>query len=218
VLWRISRAAELAADLLGVPEHQHKEFVEGVVTLVELANLGTGKNTDARLLAAAKAVRAAHGAVAKLTTRQKHLLRFRLRNRFHRLSSGVQDDNLVLALMSAMDAELGDWIGRSPHAPSGKRGKPRGAKAQWKMHAFVVQLWVHACQRGMKVTLSNSGGQAAGTIVALLNVLKQVLPERFFPGILNYSFLRGVQKSLPSDLAEVEPLDFDEVDVSVYSE
>jgi hypothetical protein len=64
------------------------------------------------------------------------------------------------------------------------------------MHDFVLRLWGVSRIHG-SVTLSNRGGQAGGSIVEMLSILKPMLPKRFFPGILNYSFLRKVQKSLP---------------------
>ena len=67
------------------------------------------------------------------------------------------------------------------------------------MHVFVGRLWDSSQYFG-NVTLSNTGGQAGGSIVELLNALKPMLPKAFFPGILNYSFLRKVQKSLPAEL------------------
>jgi hypothetical protein len=108
-------------------------------------------------------------------------------------------NNLVLAVIGAMDTTFGGAVGRAPHAPSSKRGKPRGAKSNWVMHDFALKLWLVCESYGdVPITLSNSGGQAEGTIVALLNVLKPVLPERFFPDILKHSFLREVQKVVPA--------------------
>ena len=65
------------------------------------------------------------------------------------------------------------------------------------MHDFVLSLWKLGRHCGGNVALSNTGGQADGSIVALLDVLKPMLPKSFFPGVLSYSFLRKVQKSLP---------------------
>ena len=111
------------------------------------------------------------------------------------------EDNLVALLIEALDAAFGEMIDRSPHIVSGKKGKPSGAKTQWAMHRFVLRLWDFSRLYG-DVTLSNRGREAHGTIVEILNVLKPMLPKRFFPGILNYSFLRKVQQSLPPDPLE----------------
>jgi hypothetical protein len=206
---RLCKAADLAADLLVVSARHREEFVENIYILVSTVNIRIKlvENRDARFLAAAKAVRAAHGALAKLPPQQRRLLRMSLTDegRFHWrrfpwlpvfLSFKV-GDSLVLDLIDVMDDAFGDLIGRSPHAPSGKRGKPGGAKAQWVMHNFVGNLWLAGNRFGGDVTLSNLGGQAKGSIVEMLVILKPMLPKQFFPGILSYSFLRKVQKSLP---------------------
>jgi hypothetical protein len=206
---RICTAAGFAADLLAVNDRE--EFVEGIYLIVSEANRRSVENADAGLLAAAAAVRVAHRAVAKLTTRQKLQLWVALAHskghsdwgpfkQFNWMLLGrlpeVAPDSLVPSLIDAIDKAFGYLIGRSPHTPSVKKGKPRGAKAQWVIHAFVANLWA-LC--GPNVTLSEckSGGEAAGTIVALLGILKPVLPKQFFPRILNHSFLRKVQKSMP---------------------
>jgi hypothetical protein len=217
------------ADIAGVPGPHRERFIGYVwyyvyATCIE-SRSRSRPNADA-LLPAAKAVRAARGAVAKLTPQQRgalgvilkdlredltpntnvsealyhHILELPPRNTPHEM-----ENNLVLALLDEMDAAFGILIGRNPHAPSGKRGKPDGAKAQWAMHYFVVQLWEFSSVYG-DVTLSNSGGQAKGSIVEMLDILKPMLPNQFFPGVLNYSFLRNVQKSLPPYVAKLKRL------------
>ena len=108
------------------------------------------------------------------------------------------EGNLVELMIKHLDTAFGKFIGRSPHAASGRRGKQKGTKAQWAMHDFVSQLWSTSRYYG-EVTLSNKGGRADGSIVDILMALKPMLPKRFFPGILSHSFLRKVQKSLPPD-------------------
>ena len=216
---RICKAGDLAADLLAVAARHRTEFVEGIYSLVDTANSEIKKKGDARLLAAAKAVRAAHGAVAKLTPQQKWQLgmiiddglrpqdlpyevwREHVRRPAWLPTWPMRHEvwgNLVPDFIEAMDDAFGELVGRSPHTPSSKRGKPSGTKAQWAMHNFTAKLWMYGNLFGAgHITLSNSGDQAGGSIVALLNILKPVLHKQFFPGILNYSFLRKVQKSLP---------------------
>ena len=203
-------------------------------------------DVDDRARAAAKAVRSARTAVAKLSWRQKAQLGTTLTRPFgvsrgraqlsqkrnggplilepydvmRRESDRINlnfgndtapwldptmdldtQDNLVELMMELLDAAFGAFIDRSEHSVSGKPGKPAGAKGQWAMHDFVANLWADSRYFG-EVTLSSRGGQAGGTIVALLNVLKPMLPKAFFPGILNHSFLRKVKKSLPPDPSE----------------
>jgi len=214
---RICEAGDRAAGLLAVAAHRRRKFIEAILGLVEVAHLRAVENVGARLLTAAKAVRAAHGAIAKLPPEQKERLSLYLRILMGAplmvAPEGLEGpqpwlrpslppnvrDNLVSALIDAMDAAFGDAVGRAPHAPSSKRGKPRGAKSNWVMHDFALTLWLVCESYGdVPVTLSNSGGEAGGTIVALLKILKPALPKQFFPGILNHSFLREVQKVVPT--------------------
>jgi hypothetical protein len=196
-----------AADLLGVAHDRRENFVGTIGALVYTARLKSRlsselKDVDDHLVAAAKAVRSAFTAVAQLTPRQKAQLGAIITGldaRLYWLPVGLPfevQDNIAPALIEAVDAALSEFVGRSPHAASGKRGKPTGAKAQWAMHDFMLQLWDMTRLYG-DVTLSNKGGQAAGSIVAMLGILKPMLPKQFFPGILDHSFLRKVQKSLP---------------------
>jgi hypothetical protein len=195
-----------------VAARHRDDFVEHIACIVFTACLRSRRSErtdlDAPFLAAAKAVRAAHGAVAKLTPQQKGQLGVALTasrsdGRCLWMLSGLRfdvQDNLVLTLIDGLDAAFGELIGRSPHAPPSTRGKPSGAKAQWAMHEFAVRLWDSARFYG-NVTLSNLDGQPKGTIVTLLGILEPMLPKKFFPGILDYSFLRKVQKSLPPNPA-----------------
>ena len=165
---------------------------------------------DARLLTAAKAVRAAYGAVAKLTPRQKGQLGMAIIFAFspgpdarpYWLRADVPCEargDIATSLIGMVDMALGKFIGRSPHVASGKKGRPGGSKTQWAMHEFVLRLWDWSRRWG-GVTLSNKGGgQAEGSIVEMLDILKPILPKQFFPGILSYSFLRKVQNSLPPE-------------------
>jgi hypothetical protein len=166
------------------------------------------------LLAAAKAVRAAHGAVAKLTPQQRATLGLVITHPCYRpawlATDGLsleEEENIVVSVMETIDAWLGFRVGRGPQAVSGKQGRPGGAKAKWAMHQFVLRLWYVSRLYGGDVTLSNKGGEAKGTIVAILDILKPTLPKHFFPGILNHSFLRKVQESLPHTPAYEAALD-----------
>ena len=95
------------------------------------------------------------------------------------------EDNLAAILIEAVDTSFNEIIGRSPHVASGKKGRPKDAKTQWPMYYFVLSLWKLSRHCGGDVTLSNTGGQAGGSIVKLLAVLKPMLPKGFFPRILN---------------------------------
>jgi hypothetical protein len=202
------------ADLLAVVDHDERErFIGFAVGIVGMTSPWSGpfspKLRDARLLAAAKAVRAAYGAVAKLTPLQKRLLGITIICAFSPdarpywlpadLPFEVWDD-MAPTFIGVVDMALGNAIGRSPHMASGNRGRQLGGKTQWDMHHFVLRLWDWSRRWG-NVTLSNKGGQARGSIVEMLRILKPTLPKQFFPGILSYSFLRKVQKSLPPNLA-----------------
>jgi hypothetical protein len=194
------------ADLLAVDPDDRECFISTIESIVSMTSirhrLFTRRLRDARLLVAAQAVRTAYGAVAKLTPRQKWQLGWiitGLNARPYWLPVDLPseaEDNIAPALIEAVDAAFGTFIERSPHAASGKKGKQKGTKAQWAMHDFVLQLWDRSRQDG-DVTLSNKDGQAGGSIVEVLGILKPMLPNQFFPGILSYSFLRKVQKSLP---------------------
>ena len=116
------------------------------------------------------------------------------------------EDNLIELMIEFLDFKRSVNLSTAASTPCRvSRGKPAGAKGQWAMHDFVAHLWAGSRYFG-EVTLSSRGGQAGGSIVALLNALKPMLPKAFFPGILNYSFLRNVQKSLPPDSVECESL------------
>jgi hypothetical protein len=216
------------ADLLAVASDERESFVVGIAALVSTTGLKSrllSAQRDASLLAAAEAVRAAYSAVAKLTPRQKWKLGWiitGLNARPYWLPVNLPseaEDNIAPALIEAVDAAFGTFIERSPHAASGKLGKPKGAKAQWAMHDFVLQLWNMSRMYG-DVTLSNKSGQAGGSIVEMLGILKPMLPKRFFPGILSHSFLRKVQKSLPMTPAAELALKLRRLrrPVSVYSD
>jgi hypothetical protein len=241
-----------AAQVLRVAPDGLDSFVDHIGTIVCTASLRNKlssdlSDVDVHARAAAKAVRSASTAVARLTPRQKRRLgviltapftvpRVRvlqsqernggplisepydvMRRESDRINLQFGDDtapwldptmdfetqdNLVELMIEFLDAAFGKFIDRSDHSVPGKPGKPAGAKGQWAMHDFVAQLWIDSYYYG-NVTLSNRGGQAGGSIVALLNALRPMLPKAFFPGILNYSFLRKVQKSLPEDLKSV---------------
>jgi len=205
---RICTAAGFAADRLAVTSTLREEFVDDIYHIVSEANDRLAEKADAGLLAAAAAVRVAHRAVAKLTPQQKLQLWVALAHsekdlgRFNwlllRRLHEVEPGSLVPRLVDAIDRAFGYLIGRSPHTSSGKIGKPRGAKVHWVIHEFVAKLWALGQVYGnIDVTLSASGGEAAGTIVALLGILKPVLAKQFFPHVLKHSFLREVQKSMP---------------------
>jgi hypothetical protein len=196
------------ADLLAVVDHNERErfigFAAGIVgTTSPWSGPFSPELRDAHLSSAAEAVRAAYGAVAKLTPRQKEQLGMAIIfpgvARPYWLPADLPSEarsDIATSLIGMVDMALGKYIGRSPHMASGKRGRPSGDKAQWAMHEFVLRLWDWSRQWGA-VTLSSKGGQAGGSIVQMLVILEPVLPKRFFPGILSYSFLRKVQKSLP---------------------
>ena len=188
---------------------------------------------SAQLVVAAKAVRSALTAVAKLTELTRARLGGAITRDFcfarigaelaaeekgaplkfdyhtirkayggpHWLDPTMDEDtenNLALILLEALDTAFDDVVGRATYDVEGKRGRPRGAKMQWPMHEFVLSLWRLCRHCGGRVTLSNTGGRASGSIVELLQALKPMLPKAFFPSILHYSFLRKVQKSLPA--------------------
>jgi hypothetical protein len=227
------------ADVLGIPSDRRETFVETIAAHVYAASLGgqlytKEKQRNPQLLAAAKAVRTAYTAVARLTPQQKGHLGILITRPFlvprtiaelAQKQKGVAfvtepydairarwggppwmdptmgldaQDSLAVSLIEALDAALGEFIGRGPHGAPGKRGKPGGAKKRWPMHNFVLTLWCIGRVYG-RVTLSNTGGSAGGSIVAALRRLEPMLPKAFYPGILDYPFLRNVQKSLPPD-------------------
>jgi hypothetical protein len=238
------------ADTLGVRTQGRECFIETIIALATATNLRVqispkqGRR-DPQLLAAAKAVRSAYAAVAKLTPQEKNLLgiiitrpykvpraRAELAQKrnggpfvlepYHviRQECDVQiradrdevaskialwldptisldtQDNLAAMLIEALDAALGEMTGRSPHSSTGARARPKGSRGQWTIHRFVLDLWQLSRLYG-RVTLSNNGGRAGGTIVAILRILQPMLPKEFFPAILDYSFLRRVQKEVP---------------------
>lgn len=224
-----------AADVLNLRDREG--FIDTIAVFIAHARNNSELSTeiacgDAQLFAAAKAVRSAHAAVAKLTPGQKVWLGSNITEAFAVPRQEAQyaqkekggplileyhaireawggpawldptmdpdtEDNLATILLEAVDAAFNPIIGRSPHVAEGRKGKPKGAKTQWPMHEFVLSLWGLGHHCGGRVTLSNTGGKAGGSIVALLIALKPMLPKHYFPAILNYSFLRNVQKSLP---------------------
>ena len=223
-----------AADLLN-SVHDREGFIDTIALFIYGARLNSEMSSemaDDQIIAAAKAVRSAHTAVAKLTIQQKMWLGVSITQPFvvprteanyaQKENGGPlileyrvirqgwggppwldptmdlhTEDNLAAILIEAVDTAFNEIIGRSPHVASGKKGRPKDAKTQWPMYYFVLSLWKLSRHCGGNVTLSNMGGQAGGSIVKLLAVLKPMLPKGFFPRILNYSFLRKVQKSLP---------------------
>jgi hypothetical protein len=201
------------ADLLAVDDDERERFIGLAASIVNATSPWSGPFSpelrDARLLAAAKAVRGAVGAVAKLTPRQKGQLGMAIIGAFSPdpdarpywlpadLPFEVRDD-IAPTLIGVVDMALGNYIGRSPHAASGKRGRQFGSKTQWDRHDFVLRLWDWSRRWG-DVRLSNKGGQARGSIVEMLGILKPMLPKQFFPGILSHSFLLKVRNSLPPE-------------------
>lgn len=144
------------ADLLGVAERDRRKFVETIAVIVLGANLKSNlagtRDTDSRLLAAAKAVRTARGAVAKLTLEQRRQLGalFGAPVDFYWApihSPSAEAETIVVSVIKAVD-EVSKFIGRGPYSAPSKRGRPSGTKDQWDMHEFVNKLWQFSCVCG----------------------------------------------------------------------
>jgi hypothetical protein len=154
------------AEALGFePESR---FIEPVWGLTDIARVRSRLFTrqmrdDPKLKAAAKAVRAAKAAVAKLTLQQRAQLGVTItleatlvadytpdirakivETRYWWLlppTPELQDDAPAI-LLDALDDALGAAISRPPEAaPTGKRGKPKGTKINWPAYDFVYRFW-----------------------------------------------------------------------------
>ena len=106
-------------------------------------------------------------------------------------------DILVGLMIEFLDAAFGEFIDRSEHSVSGHRENRRVRRGSGRCMTLWPGCGLAAVISGTSL-LATRGGQAGGSIVELLKALKPMLPKAFFPGILHYSFLRKVQKSLPA--------------------
>jgi hypothetical protein len=108
----------------------------------------------------------------------------------------TRGDELVPKFLSVADDAFGALIGRNPHQARGTGdGKPKGAVKDWSFQELVRDLWNGVNAYGGKLTLSENGGKAAGTVVAALRLLRPHVPLSF-PESPPYKILREIQVSL----------------------
>jgi hypothetical protein len=92
-----------------------------------------------------------------------------------------------------LDDALGVMTGRAPHhAPTAKRGRPKGSLSEWPLRYFINELIqiVHGCSGTLDFGKVGQTNEAQGLLVDAMIALKPVLPQGFVtPSIKVHSFL-----------------------------
>jgi hypothetical protein len=205
------RMVAAVTALAKIPEAKHAAFNEGITVLCDtLEEFTSPKNTDAKVIAAAQAVRTARNAVLALNPSQARQLaeaaQFARRPPCVWVSAVdplnephvVHAHGSVPGMMEYADAAFGELIGRSAnYQPSGKRGRAKGAVADPGLRYVVVTLWRLVQENGGELTLRRLGKDpsfATGGIVRALHLLAPHLPQGLIPkGDIKYSFLETLK-------------------------
>jgi hypothetical protein len=204
--WRMVAAM---TNLAKIPKAKHEAFYHGINELCEVLDEFSyyPKNTDAKVIAAAQAVRTASNAVLALDPSQlKQLVEAAWFARPALLTTLVVSDalppemregedwlkNLLPEMMKCADAAFGELIGRSAnYQPSGKRGRSKGAVAKPDLRLVVSTLRKLVQENGGELTLGNDNSFATGGIVQALRLLAPHLPKGLVPkGRIKHSFLK----------------------------
>jgi hypothetical protein len=174
-----------SANLASIPEANRQEFYEYIIDLSGCIKriYHYPKNTDAEVIAAAVAVRAAREAVDALSPKQAAELA-------HAMDLGpswvLDYERDALTLIGIVEGAFNVLTGRRLYDVAGKRWRPKGSTAANDFRFFVRQLLLIVHSLGGRLTFNPKKfdpkkDRGGGTLVDVLRCLRPAFPQGLIP-------------------------------------